>query len=413
MLPDPESSSIPLSAGAFNNPAAAKPALNPETSVVALEESDELAEWVPQWEELAQAAIEPNVFYEPWQILPAIDAFGKGSRLIHLLVFGSDPAGDPLLIAYFPLERRRFRGLGMHEIALWKHIHCFLCTPLVRQGHAQEALSALLEWVRTDARGAAIVQFTQIAGDGRFAMNLADVLRARRRPSFTYGEYDRAFFVPRENADRYFVDALPNKSRKQYRRLARRLGETGRVEFRALEPGSDLRDWVDDFLRLEASGWKGRAASALACRESERRFFNAMTEEAFRRNRLEMLAMTLNDRPIAMKCNLRAGRGSFSFKIAFDEDCKRFSPGVLLEIENIRRHHMSADLQWMDSCAAPNHPMANHLWIDRRRIQTVAVASGRPPGDSLVRALPLMRWLAHTIRRRRSADNATAPGETS
>jgi len=388
----------------------------PRVSIVAVEGTDALARWVPAWEELAMDAIEPNVFYEPWQILPAVEAFGAAIRLVHLLVFSAAadaPAGGPLLIAYFPLERRKARGLGMPEIALWKHVHCFLCTPLVRKGHAREALSAVLEWARTDPRGAAIIRFPQVAGDGSFATELAAQLRARRRPSFIHGDYERALFVPREDAGRYLVDSLPNKSRKQYRRLMRRLAEIGRLDFTALGPGGDLRGWVEDFLRLEASGWKGRMASALACRESERRFFLSMTAEAFRRGRLGMIAMNLNGRPIAMKCNLMADRGSFSFKIAFDESYERFSPGVLLEIENIRWLHETPGLQWMDSCAAPDHPMANRLWIDRRRIQTVSVATGRPLGDSLVRALPLMRWLAQRIPGRRSAGAAPATGESS
>ena len=44
-------------------------------------------------------------------------------------------------------------------------------------------------------------------------------------------------------------------------------------------------------------------------------------------------------RAIAMKCNLRAGDGAVAFKIAYDEAYARFSPGVLLEIEQIERLH--------------------------------------------------------------------------
>ena len=408
---------LPSAAGRWAADASpATPEARPEIiSVVAVEEKDELVEWIPEWEELAAAAIEPNVFYEPWQILPAVEAFGKQARLIHLLVFSAGPAtpaARPTLIAYFPLERlRRFRGIPVQGLTLWKHTHCFLCTPLVRHGYAGQSLAALFSWARSDARGAAIVQFPEVAGDGLFVKELIDFAHERKRPAFIFGSHERALLVPHEDADRYLVASLPNKSRKQHRRLGRRIAEMGEVEFAALEPGGDLDAWVESFLRLEASGWKGRSDTALACHESERRFFTRMTREAHQRGRLEMLAMNLNGRPIAMKCNLLAGRGSFSFKIAFDEAYAHFSPGVLLEVENIRRLHASPELRWMDSCAAPNHPMANRLWIDRRTIQTVAVSSGRPMGDSFVRALPLMRWLKHRTARRRAVE--TVIGEQS
>lgn len=386
-------------------------------SVVAVEETEDLLDWIPEWEALAAAAIEPNVFYEPWQVLPAVDAFGRRGRLIHLLVFSVNPAmpsARPLLTAYFPLERvRRFRGMPVRALTLWKHIHCFLCTPLIRPGYEERSLTALVEWARTDPRGAAIVQFPEVTGGGPFSKALVDYLRARRRPSYIFGTYARALFVPRGDAEQYLLAAVSTKSRKQLRRLTRRLSEIGSVEFVELDATGDLEAWVEDFLRLEASGWKGRAESALACDEPQRRFFIKMTREAFSRGRLMMLALHLNGRPVAMKCNLLAGPGSFSFKIAFDEAFSRLSPGVLLEVENIRRLHAAPGLQWMDSCAVSNHSMANRLWIDRRIIQTFAIASGRAMGDFLVSAMPLMRWLSHKFVRTRQAGSIdTGIGES-
>ncbi|HZI92708.1 MAG TPA: GNAT family N-acetyltransferase [Patescibacteria group bacterium] len=378
-------------------PAAREPAPG-RISVVPVEETAQLAQWVPEWEQLAASALEPNVFYEPWQILPAIEAFGNRSRLIHLLVFSQDPAAPaarPLLCAYFPFERlRRFQGVPVSVLTLWKHIHCFLCTPLIRPGYAMPSLTALMEWACADPRGAAIVQFPQVAADGPFKKALDEFRRHWSHPSFAFGKYDRALFVPRADADEYLLAAVSPKSRKQLRRLTRRLSEEGNVEVTELGSNGDLEAWVESFLELEASGWKGRADSALACHDSERKFFKTMTHEAFRRGRLMMLALKLDGRPIAMKCNLLTGRASFSFKIAFDETFAHFSPGMLLEIENIRRLHSASGLEWMDSCAVSNHSMANRLWIDRRTIQSLAIASGRPMGKLLVKALPTVSRLA-------------------
>ena len=370
-------------------------------AVVAVEDARSLEEWIPAWEELAADAIEPNVFYEPWQILPAVAAFGAGSRLIHLLMFSVNPAmpqARPLLCGYFPLEVvRRFQGTPLAALTLWKHIQCFLCTPLIRRGYAIQVLTALMEWARTDPRGAAIVQFPQVAGDGLFKSALVDSLGGRRRPAFIFGTHERALFVPSADAERYLLDSLSTKSRKQFRRLSRRISELGRMSFAELDHTGDLDTWVRDFLTLEASGWKGRADTALASHASHRTFFTTMTRDAFRRGRLMMLAMHLNGRPVAMKCSLMAGAASFSFKIAFDETFARFSPGVLLELENIRRLHLTPGLRWMDSCAVADHSMANRLWIDRRTIETCVIASRRPMGNLFVAAMPLARWILHKL----------------
>ena len=108
--------------------------------------------------------------------------------------------------------------------------------------------------------------------------------------------------------------------------------------------------------------------------------------------RLMMLAARLDGQTIAEKCNFLAGAGAFAFKIAFDEAHAQSSPGVLLEIENIRRSHLSVGLEWMDSCSVADN-FINSLWLDRRTISTTLVATGRGPGGFLVSTLPLLRWL--------------------
>src|SRR5215813_2848126 len=44
----------------------------PKMSVVVINDLNALEKYVPAWEDLAATAIEPNVFYEPWMVIPAI-----------------------------------------------------------------------------------------------------------------------------------------------------------------------------------------------------------------------------------------------------------------------------------------------------------------------------------------------------
>src|SRR5262245_39441110 len=61
-------------------------------SVVVIDDLTALEKYVPAWEDLAAAAIEPNVFYEPWMVMPAIRAFGAGRRLQIALILASEPS---------------------------------------------------------------------------------------------------------------------------------------------------------------------------------------------------------------------------------------------------------------------------------------------------------------------------------
>ena len=130
----------------------------------------------------------------------------------------------------------------------------------------------------------------------------------------------------------------------------------------------------------------------------------ATAARAHQRGRLMMMGLRLDGRPVALKYNLLAGDGAFAFKIAFDESFARYSPDVLLELDNIHRLHRMPAVRWMDSCAAPNRFMINHLWPERREMQTVFFSTGRALPSLLLALVPLLQFLrARAQRRRRSA----------
>jgi len=361
----------------------------------------DLSEFIPAWEDLAASALEPNVFYEPWMMTPALHNLGAAKTLLIALIFTADPARPetPLLCGLFPLEcGRGYKGAPVKFIRLWRHKHCFLTTPLIRAGYERRTLEAFFKWLATDARSGALIEFNMLPGAGPFHQTLVDYLYRSGKPNRFFESYTRALFQPAADADTYLCAALSAKHRKMIRRLEYRLSEIGRLEYDALSQDDDAAAWIEEFLRLEASGWKGRESSALASNESERSYFKSIATEAFRRGRLVMLALRLDGRPIAYKCNFLAGLGSFTFKIAFDENYAGYSPGMLLEIENVRRLHAQSRIEWVDSCADPLNFMFNRLWLTRRTIQNLIVSTGQTPGDFVVSVIPLLSWINRKLK---------------
>jgi len=377
-------------------------------SVVVIDDLTALEKYVPAWENLAAAALEPNVFYEPWMLMPAIRAFGAGQRVRFALILAPDPERPlepPLLAGIFPLEQQsRYQGLSQKlpfkTLRLWKHKYCYLCTPLIRAGYGREVIAAFFDWLDAGSHGCSLMEFAFIAGDGLFYNLLIDYFDRHAKLNYVTSCFMRALFRPSSDAEAYMRAALHGTRRHELRRHERRLSEAGRLEYLSLEPGDDVAAWTEDFLQTEAISWKGKGGRALSQDEADREYFVEVAQEAFRRGQLMMLAMRLDGRPIAHKCNFLSGPGSFAFKIAFDEKYARHSPGVLLELENIRRLHTQSKIRWMDSCADPSHPMLDRLWPDRRTIQDVVVGAGRPLGDWVVATAPLLRLLNRKLLRR-------------
>lgn len=378
---------------------AAVPATRPEPFVVVARRASELEPFVREWRALAAAAAEPNVFYEPWMVLPAIEAFGAQQDLLFILIFTPpiSPGQPRLLSGFFPLQRQRtHHGLPVRGVRLWKYLHCFLSTPLVRAACVEEVLKTFFEWLEASPEVGGILELEGIAHEGGLQQRIVYGLNGSARPNRSTFR-TRALFRPAQDADTYLKHAVSRKRRKEYRRLANRLSETGRIEYRELGPEADVGQWIEDFLDLEASGWKGREGGALAADPKNRRFFTEVLTGAFQHRQLMMLALCRDGRPIAMKCNFLTGAGSFAFKIAFDEACARYSPGALLELENIHRLHDRHELRWMDSCADSGHPMIEGLWSDRRTVETLVVSTRSGIGGLIVSALPLLKWIHHRV----------------
>ena len=361
------------------------------------ESLQDLDEHVTAWDDLAAQASEPNVFFESWVIRPGIPAFEEGQNLFYLFVYAesADNAKQPpVLIGFFPMNRRRrYRGLPISCVGIWQHGEAFLATPLIRKDYENECFRGFFQWLKEDPRSAPLVEFPQLSGDGPVYKNLVHHFFFEGTLHYPVEAFNRAFLIPsRLPMDDYPATISANK-RRDLKRKQRRLEAMGQLNYRQLEDEADVDEWLDKFLQLEASGWKGRENTALLCKERNHIFFREMAREAFRRDQLLMLGLFLDDKPVAIRCNFVSGEGSFFFKPAYDETLAKFSPGVLLELEMIRYLQDHPQIAWMDSCTSPNNQLLNGLWCDRRTIHTIVAATGKRFGGLVVSMLPMLRWV--------------------
>jgi CelD/BcsL family acetyltransferase involved in cellulose biosynthesis len=339
---------------------------------------------IPDWEALAAEAAEPNPFYEHWMLLPALEAYGAhGLRCIAVWEDGK-------LGALFPMQlERRYRGLPVRVLRSWHHRAMLVCTPLIRAKSAAKCITALLE-----SSLAPMIEFDWMSAGGPFYGALAEAASAGGLPWMVTDAYVRAVLVRDRDPRPRFNSNMKNN----LRRCETRLGAHGKVTPVRLAPGDDIAAWAEDFIRIEASGWKRQAGTAIACREDDRRFFVEVVQEAFRRGRLVITGLDLDGRPLARHCMLTAGEDSFTYKIAFDETYANCSPGLLAEVDNVRQFMETPGLRWIDSNTARDNESYGRVWKDRRTVQRIAVGLSAA-GRVAVAALPLLRLARQWFRR--------------
>lgn len=326
-----------------------------------------------EWDALCAAAAEPNAFAERWFVMPGVRHLaGRGDLRLLEVRDGAE------LIGLLPLAiGARYGRLPVRHVTNWLHHHAFLGTPLVRGGHERAFWTAALAALDASGWARGFLHVNGLVEDGAVHRGLVAAARATGRHCDSVHRSLRAELDAGLEPDAYFASNVRKKKRKELKRLAARLAEQGEVVTRRLTDSRDVSAWCDDFLALEASGWKGRAGSALACRPETAGFFCEMLAGAWAAGRLEMLRIDLDGRAIAMLVNFLTPPGAFSFKIAFDERFARFSPGVLVQLENLQLL-THPEIAWMDSCAAENHPMIDSLWSGRRAIVRVTVPLAGP-----------------------------------
>jgi hypothetical protein len=140
-------------------------------------------------------------------------------------------------------------------------------------------------------------------------------------------------------------------------------------------------------------------------------FFREMAQAAFRRGALMMCGLFLDGRPIAMLCDLRSGTGVFSFKTTFDEKFSEYSPGVLVELFNLRKLQRYPQIHWMDSCAGSHNRLIKRLWINRRPLHSVLFGRRRIPYGILISVLFRMQKMRALFRRRDRPGVETEPDD--
>ena len=327
------------------------------------------------WDRLADAASEPNPFAERWCLQSALHLLDPQRRARLVVVQGE---ADGPLIGVMPIAPASHYGpVPFAHVAGWAHPNHFLGLPLVRSGMESLFWSILLGWCDAARWARTMLHLPRLTEDGPLHRALLETARQRGAAAEVVHREERALLESDLSPAAYWEVAVRAKKRKELRRQANRLAEQGNVAFRRWQTGEEVDPWVDAFLDLEARGWKGRAGSALASHSDTEAWFRAIVPAAAAAGRLDMRALDLDGRPLALLVNFLCPPGGFSFKTAFDEDYARFSPGVLLQQANL---DLLGDprIEWADSCAAPDHPMIDSVWRERRALVWVnAPLAGR------------------------------------
>jgi CelD/BcsL family acetyltransferase involved in cellulose biosynthesis len=331
----------------------------------------QLATIADEWRELAARALVPNVFYEPAFALAAAPLFGRGAGAV-LVWSGGSPRR---LIGFFParIAARRY-GLKLPVMVGWTHPYGPLGMPLVEREAAEAVIATWLAHLAGNPKLPGLVLLPFLPQHGPFATALAAILRRAQMPSAGFNPHTRALLAPAGDRTAYVERALGRRKYRELQRTTRRLRECGAPLFTAATEPAAAASAMEDFLTLEASGWKGRSGTAAACNGKVRDFVKAAITALAAEEKVAIDRVLLDGRPVAAAITLRSGDAAWFWKIAYDEGLARFAPGVMLTAWITERLADDPAIACTDSCATADHAVMNRTWSERLALHDLLIA---------------------------------------
>lgn len=159
---------------------------------------------------------------------------------------------------------------------------------------------------------------------------------------------------------------VQNKHRwKSLERLRRKMSREHEAEFLIAIRPQDLEAELADGFRVEGSGWKGRAGTAIDSDPATEAFYRAIAGSFQARDELRLSRVALDGRTIAFDFCILSQDRLYLLKTGFDEDFGRFSPGLVMRLaivehcfeHGLRSHELlGAETEWKAKFAKSSRP---------------------------------------------------------
>lgn len=359
---------------------------------VTIDEASRDEGFLERWNDLEQAAVEPNPFFAPQFVIPAARHLVRGLS-VRLLVAEQDGR----LVFLLPLAR--VRPLGRRSVSgrgAWVHAYCFLGVPLMRAG---ADLAQIWEEVMRGGHAwrTPWIEVPRMTHDGPVA-SAARVAAERWSTSVVSASVGERPYVFRRAEPSYMTEWVTSKNRANLARRRRLLSRSCTEPLVTVDRSrDDVGAAVEQFLDLESRGWKGRSGTDMLSRPGDAAFFRDVVTAFADDDRLVFLSLEAGDRVFAQTVAIAAGAGLFGFKKAYDEDHARSSPGTLLDMDVVAWFHAAHDLEWLDTCSDPGGSTSS-LFGDRSTVCTLVVPVGRVGRKAVPHLFPALFGLVERLR---------------
>ncbi|AZO18541.1 GNAT family N-acetyltransferase [Mesorhizobium sp. M2A.F.Ca.ET.043.05.1.1] len=339
---------------------------------------------VEELDYLSARTVEPNVFFNPRFLAPAMPRLEDREVRLAVIRDGDEYRNRLRLLVPFSVERPAI-PLGVPVMRTWSSPFGPLGTPLVDRddpiGVIEDFFSMLS---RPHLKLPKVFVLPDMRLDGPVASLLTSFADSRGLTLVTTGKLERPVLESDADGEDYLKASLRAHHYREFRRLKRRIADLGKLEHVVARGPDEIRHAIESFLTLEAAGWKGRERTAMAIDRYRAAFAREAVHRLAEQDMCRIHLLTLDGRAIACLVVFVEAGVAYTWKTAYDETLSAYSPGTLLMIEVTKQHLDDPNIVMTDSCAVPDHPVMSRLWSERKPMGTLVVGL-TPDADRLAR----------------------------
>ncbi len=328
---------------------------------------------VEELDHLAARAMEPNIFFNPRFLAPAMPRLEDREIRLAVIRDGDEFKSRLRLMLPFSIERPTI-PLGVPIMRSWSSPFGPLGTPLIDSDDPVGVMDDFFTMLsRPHLKMPKVLLLPDMHLDGAVSNALRSFAASRDLTLITTDEAERAYLESPLDGEEYLKASLRSHHYREFRRLKRRLADHGALEYRIARQPDEIRSGVETFLALETAGWKGRERTAMAVDRYQAAFAREAVHLLSQRDMCRVHTLLLDEKVIACLIVFVEQGVAYTWKTAYDEAYSAYSPGTLLMIEATKTHLDDPNVQVTDSCAIPDHPIMDRLWSERRRVGTIVM----------------------------------------
>jgi Acetyltransferase (GNAT) domain len=318
-------------------------------------------------------ALEPNIFFAPRFLVPAMPRLDERQIRLMLLQDGPRDAAVTRFLLPFSVEKSGF-AIGPDVIRAWANPYGPYGIPLVERREASQILEDLIVTLG-DPQVALpkILVLPDVMMESPTISILRGIAIGRGLPVLTTSSVQRPFLKSDKDGVDYFKDAVSGPGRRNLTRYRRQIEAMGDFEYDIARSPEQVRLAMEEFLLLENAGWKGRQKTSLASDRYRSAFAREAINNLAERDLCRIHSFKLDGRVIASLIVFLQSGHAWTWKTTYDENYAAQSPGTLLIMQVTESHLDDPNIEITDSCAPEDHPVMSRMWSERREFSTMVI----------------------------------------